>query len=186
MATPEFDGGKDYKKLIRGYLDLIVDVIEKRMESIGLEVVKNARSKIPSVDYHSIAGDARTAASLSGGSINLSFAAGFNDDTGNLRSSIGFILSYNNEVVVSKFEESENGTDRASGIREGMEYSKLLSREHPTGFVVTIVAGMEYASFVEALGYDVLTGSTMGVGKRFEELLARDLQNINFDNIKLK
>jgi hypothetical protein len=186
MATPEFDGGKDYKKLVRAYLDMIIKVIGSRMEQTGLEVMKNSRAKVPSVDYHSIAGDARTAASLSGGSINLSSAAGFNDDTGNLRSSIGFILSYNSEVVVSNFEESSNGTDKVTGIQEGIEYSKKLSKEHPNGFIVTIVAGMEYASFVEALGYDVLTGSTMGVGKKFEAQLAQDLRNIDFNNFKLK
>ena len=133
---------------------------------VGLQFVRDARSKIPTKEYHLVAGDARTAARLVGGSINLSSAAGFNDDTGNLRSSIGFILMYYGTIVYQDFQLSNIGTDKNTGLDLGIAYAEKLAKDQHAGWAIITVAGMEYASWVEALGYDVITGSTLGAEKK--------------------
>lgn len=157
---------KDIEKITQDYLQRVVKVTQNELMQVGLQFVREARSKIPSEAYHSVAGDARTAASLVGGSVNLSSADGFNDDTGNLRSSIGFILMYDGEIVYQDFQLSPRGSDKETGLNNGIAYADKLGKEYSTGWAIITVAGMEYASWVEALGYDVITGSTLGAQKK--------------------
>lgn len=156
----------DFDKLVKEEMARIVKVTQNELVQVGLQFVRDARSKIPNKDYHLVAGDARTAARLVGGSINLSSAAGFNDDTGNLRSSIGFILMYDGELVYQDFQLSAGGTDKSTGLALGTAYAEKLGQDYKTGWAIITVAGMEYASWVEALGYDVISGSTLGAQKR--------------------
>jgi len=158
----------DVEKITQEYFRRVFVVTQKSLEQVGLEFVRDARSKVPSKEYHLVAGDARTSARLVGGSINLSSAAGFNDDTGNLRSSIGFILLYNGQVVFKDFQLSPRGTDKDGGLRKGVAYAEKLGKDYSSGWAIITVAGMEYASWVEALGYDVITGSSLGIEKKLE------------------
>lgn len=164
----------DLEKITQDYLRRVVRVTQNELMQVGLQFVRDARSKIPSEAYHAIAGDARTAASLTGGSINLSSADGFNDDTGNLRSSIGFIILYDGQIVHTDFEESPRGTDKATGKIDGTKYAEKLGEDYKSGWAIITVAGMEYAGWVEALGYDVITGSTLGA----EAKLKQAFQNV--------
>jgi len=157
---------KDIEKITADFLQRVVKVTQNELMQIGLQFVRDARSKIPTKEYHLVAGDARTAARLVGGSINLSSAAGFNDDTGNLRSSIGFILMYHGQIVYQDFQLSNVGTDKNTGLDLGLAYAEKLGKEYYEGWAIITVAGMEYASWVEALGYDVITGSTLGAEKK--------------------
>ena len=165
---PDFTG-VDIEKITKDYLKRVVKVTQNELMQIGLQFVKEARSKIPTEVYHSIAGDARMAASLTGGSINLTSADGFNDDTGNLRSSIGFIILYDGEIVHTDFQQSPQGTDKATGVTTGTDYAEKLGLDHLNGWAIITVAGMEYAGYIEALGYDVITGSTLGAQKKLEK-----------------
>lgn len=97
----------------------------------------------------------------------------YNDITGNLRSSIGYIVLYNGSVVTQSIT---NPTNVAPGVRavkrtrkDGTEYiakqkiggdghegnrqaQQLLSRlksDYPRGCVLIVCAGMEYAAYVE-------------------------------------
>ncbi len=83
----------------------------------------------------------------------------YKDRTGNLRSSIGYIILYNGEVVDKSFELSEKGTDRHTGLKKAKSFADEVALEHPKGFVLIGVAGMAYAAAVEAKSYDVITGS---------------------------
>lgn len=83
------------------------------------------------------------------------------DQTGNLRSSIGFIVMKNGEVLVENFEASSNGTDKQTGIATGKEYIRVLMSEKEKGYVLIVVAGMNYASAVESKNKDVLTSSAI-------------------------
>jgi hypothetical protein len=159
----------DVEKITQEYLRRIVKVTQNELMQVGLQFVRDARSKVPSVDYHAIAGDARVAASLTGGSIDLSSADGFNDDTGNLRSSIGFIILYDGEIVHSDFQSSPKGTDKATGLETGTAYAGKLGADYKSGWAIITVAGMDYAGWVEALGYDVITGSTLGARAKLEK-----------------
>lgn len=75
------------------------------------------------------------------------------DHTGNLRSSIGYIITRNGEVLTSGgFQptkaEKGNGSE---GQRTGAEYANLIVSQYATKpIALVVVAGMEYAVYVEA------------------------------------
>lgn len=77
----------------------------------------------------------------------------YKDRTGNLRSSIGYIILYNGEVVDSNFKGKEVGK------KKGEDFADEVALAHPRGWVLIGVAGMAYAAAVEAKSYDVITGS---------------------------
>ena len=159
----------DIQKEIETFMERVFKVTRNEMMQIGLEFVSEARSKVPDVDYSRDAKDIVAATKLAGGSINLAGAGGFNDQTGNLRSSIGFILLYDGEIVHEDFELSPRGTEKAEGLRVGREKAMEIAKENPEGWAIITVAGMEYASWVEAKGYDVITGSTLGAQAKLEK-----------------
>ena len=111
--------------------------------------------------------------------------ANWQDQTGNLRSSIGYIVvqdgkeiansgfpsvhgNYENMRIVKfttkdnvkvKFHANGISGDGAEGSERGSRLAKEIALSFPTGLVLIGVAGMNYAAAVEALGYDVITGA---------------------------
>lgn len=83
------------------------------------------------------------------------------DHTGNLRSSIGYVIVKDGSIVGRNFQVSEQaGTDKQTGKREGEQLAMDLVRTFPKGYVLIGVAGMKYAVFVEAMeNKDVLTNA---------------------------
>jgi len=77
----------------------------------------------------------------------------YHDQTGNLRSSIGYIIAKNGEII----QENTQGT--SEGQSHAREIANEVLRQNTKGFILIGVAGMEYAAAVEAKGYDVITGS---------------------------
>ena len=89
----------------------------------------------------------------------------YTDRTGNLRNSIGYVVVQFGKVVVSSFTDTEPqiiSRGYALSVAEG------LPKGHKT-FLVW-VAGMEYAKYVEARGYDVIEGSGDWVESTAERL----------------
>lgn len=97
---------------------------------------------------------------------------GYDDQTGQLRSSTGGIIYRDGKVLYEDFELSPYGTDKAPGMKEGREKAFADLRES-RGWGITIVAGMEYASWVEAKGLTVLTMAATEVEKSLEEAFNR-------------
>ena len=81
------------------------------------------------------------------------------DHTGNLRSSIGYVIVKDGSIVGRNFQLSEQaGTDKQTGKREGEQLAMDLVRTFTKGYVMIGVAGMKYAVFVEAMeNKEVLT-----------------------------
>lgn len=81
------------------------------------------------------------------------------DHTGNLRSSIGYIIVKDGNIIGTDFRLSEKkGTDKLTGKREGEQLAMDLVRTYSKGFVLIGVAGMKYAIYVEAMeNKDVLS-----------------------------
>lgn len=77
----------------------------------------------------------------------------YKDQTGNLRSSIGYIIARDGEII------QENIEGKTEGKTKAREVAKEVLRDNPKGFILIVVAGMEYAAAVESKGYDVITGS---------------------------
>ena len=76
----------------------------------------------------------------------------YKDQTGNLRSSIGYIIAKDGEVVKENFKESDKGTDKTTGKYKGRRLAEEVSLSHTGGYILVGVAGMEYAAAVEAKG----------------------------------
>lgn len=78
----------------------------------------------------------------------------YTDRTGNLRNSIGYVVVQFGNVVHSSFSDTAPQL-KARGW--ALSVADELPKGHKT-FLVW-VAGMEYAKYVEARGYDVIEGS---------------------------
>lgn len=98
---------------------------------------------------------------------------GFNDITGNLRSSIGYIILQNGKQIYQNFEEAPIGTDRETGKAQGLIYAIELASTYSKGIVLICVAGMDYAAAVESKGKDVITGSSLETETRLKQLLGQ-------------
>lgn len=83
----------------------------------------------------------------------------FGNITWNLRSSIGYLLVYNGVVKESYFPTLQ-GAPEGSG--KGDEYAREIATNSAfdTGVGLICVSGMDYAYYVEAKGYDVISGSS--------------------------
>lgn len=80
----------------------------------------------------------------------------YRNQTGNLQSSIGYCVLEDGKVIFGgqdSFEVVNNGTQ---GLMEGRAFLQRLISEHPSGLVLIVVAGMEYAAYVEAKNLNVL------------------------------
>lgn len=85
----------------------------------------------------------------------------YTDRTGNLRSSVGYIIAKNGkEIFKAGFDAAANsGTEGETGAREGYKYALELVKNHSGKYALIFVAGMFYAEYVEKAGYDVLIGT---------------------------
>ncbi len=81
----------------------------------------------------------------------------YKDRTGNLRSSIGYVILHNGEQMFESFV-SKGG---AQGVSKARELVDEVKGNFPQGFVLIGVAGMSYAAAVEARGYDVITSGSI-------------------------
>lgn len=80
------------------------------------------------------------------------------DQTGNLRSSIGYaILNEGRKTIESAFQQVLEGSQ---GAIKSREYINDLARLYSDTYALLVVAGMEYADIVEALDNKDVLGST--------------------------
>ena len=91
------------------------------------------------------------------------------DQTGNLRSSIGYIIVKNGSVLKNGgFDVIKGG---GKGKSEGNTFIQSLISTHSQGIWLIMVAGMKYAGYVEAMGLDVLTYAELLAERKVPELL---------------
>lgn len=70
------------------------------------------------------------------------------NQTGNLRSSIGYVVVAHGAIVKrSGFETIMNGSE---GSMEGKKLAEELAKKYSSGYALIVVAGMNYAEYVEA------------------------------------
>lgn len=137
--TPAFTKA-DVQKDVDAFMERVFKITLNEIRAVGEKFVKDARQKAPA---------------------DIGPGGSFNDQTGNLRSSIGYIIVYDGNIVREDFQLSKRGTERTPGMIAGREFAEYQAALNPTGWALITVAGMEYAAFVEAKGYDVITGSTL-------------------------
>lgn len=80
------------------------------------------------------------------------------DRTGNLRSSIGYaVIEDGRKIIESAFQSVKGGTE---GSVAGRKMIDELAKEYSKTYALVVVAGMEYAEYVEAMkGKDVLAST---------------------------
>lgn len=129
--TPRFSKS-DVNRMFMIKLQRIETVIINRLIQVGEKFVINARNN-----------------------------GNYLDQTGNLRSSIGYIILKNGRTIHENFELSNKGTDKRTGVNKGKSFINQLKANFSTGYVLIVVAGMDYAAAVESRGKDVLTASAI-------------------------
>lgn len=100
---------------------------------------------------------------------------GYDDQTGQLRSSTGGMIYRNGVVLHEDFQLAPYGTDKAPGIDAGRELAlrevKLArSSGDSSGWGITIVSGMDYASWLEnAHGRSVVRDALREIEKSLDQ-----------------
>ena len=116
---------------ISRYLQKVTDKVEKRIFNtlvyVGEWFVSEARSMTKS-------------------------EGGFGDVTGNLRSSVGYFILKNGHIVHENTAKIHGGTEGIAAAKNVLRDIKKIK-----GFQLIGVAGMNYAVYVEAKGYNVIS-----------------------------
>lgn len=94
------------------------------------------------------------------------------DQSGNLRSSIGYVIAHKGKIVqYSSFNQVKQGLD---GPRAGKGLAEELVRNYSNDYVLIVVAGMNYAELVEAMdNKDVLASTELWVRKELPNMMAK-------------
>ncbi|KAA4671603.1 hypothetical protein F3B42_14270 [Bacteroides ovatus] len=94
------------------------------------------------------------------------------NQTGNLRSSIGYIVVVHGQVVKKTgFETVLNGFE---GSKIGEELAEELAGKYSNGYTLIVVAGMNYAEYVEAKnGKSVLASAELLAHSEFYNVMEK-------------
>ena len=96
------------------------------------------------------------------------------DQTGNLRSSVGHVIAHNKNIIqYSTFNQVKQGSE---GVKTGKDLAKELAKRYSNNYVLIVVAGMNYAEFVEAMDNKDVLAST--------ELWAREQVPLMLEKLK--
>lgn len=96
------------------------------------------------------------------------------DQTGNLRSSVGYVIAHNKNIIqYSTFNQVKQGSE---GVKTGKDLAKELAKRYSNNYVLIVVAGMNYAEFVEAMNNKDVLAST--------ELWAREQVPLMLEKLK--
>ena len=96
------------------------------------------------------------------------------DQTGNLRSSVGYVIAHNKNIIqYSTFNQVNQGSE---GVKTGKDLAKELAKRNSNNYVLIVVAGMNYAEFVEAMDNKDVLAST--------ELWAREQVPLMLEKLK--
>lgn len=107
------------------------------------------------------------------------------DQTGNLRSSIGYaVFNHGKAEIMSKFETIKKG---AEGSEQGRKYVESLAHLYADTYSLVVVAGMSYAEYVEAIeSKDVLASTEIWATKKLNKYIEAAMTGAKKDIAKLK
>ena len=128
MVTPQ----SAIDELFRKAAKIIFDRIQYNLNYLGLSCVKRIRDRSGSDSWY--------------------------DQTGNLRSSVGYaIYSYGKKQIESSFSSVLGGSD---GSSKGRRMVEELASQYSSTYALVVVAAMEYAEYVEAIESKDVLAST--------------------------
>lgn len=94
------------------------------------------------------------------------------DQTGNLRSSVGYAVLINGQVIQS--DHVDKIKDGDEGVSEGLMFlQKRIKQASKKGVCLIVTAGMNYAEYVEAKGYVVLSSAEQKAPVLVKQLLTQ-------------
>lgn len=96
----------------------------------------------------------------------------YTDQSGNLRSSIGYAIYANSNAIQESF------VGKPEGVAKAKEMASKYARKGPNEISLIVVAGMDYALYVESKGYDVLTSAEELAKRELPKMLKQLLDNI--------
>ena len=105
---------------------------------------------------------------------NVPKETGFQDQTGNLRSSIGYAVFMDGVAIHSMFDPVKGSSD---GAKKGAAIAKKVASSIP-GMCLVVTAGMNYAQYVEATGRDVIASAEILAQRELPRMLEGLVQNI--------
>ena len=107
--------------------------------------------------------------------------ASYQDQTSNLKSSIGGIVLKDGVPISYKGFEKEGQSD--VGSRTGIEFLNSLISQNNQGYVIIVVAGMNYATYVENYyGLNVLKKTELRMQRELPKMitkLKKKIENVN-------
>ena len=94
------------------------------------------------------------------------------DQTGNLRSSIGYIITHKGSIIqYSDFKQVKQGSE---GTKTGKDFATEIAKQFSGDYVLVVVAGMNYAEYVEARdNKDVLSTPELFAKKELPKMLEK-------------
>ena len=138
----------------------------------GVERIENDIVQILRYLGEQFVSDARQALNISG-----AFPKGdYHDRTSNLRSSIGYFVLDNGQIIGQ--DVTGTGTGRAMA-------RKALEGVTKGGYQLVGVAGMEYASYVESMGYNVITSQADTLIVDLRDMLKQYQQRMNSKGVAI-
>lgn len=100
----------------------------------------------------------------------------YSNRTGNLASSINYCIVDNGVIVTAGQWKATVGAEGngQKGIQSGMQYlQKVVSGLPQKGLIFVMVAGMPYASYVEAMSLDVLDTSEAMARAKIKQMIEK-------------
>lgn len=136
------------------------EYILKLMTDAGDMFIKDARTKKSDSEWKEVIKGSQKSAF--GGKVQITAdVPSFNNQTTRLRNSIGYVVSYNGKVKKSDFESyAVSGEADEEGRTLGRTFATQIA-SGLQGYALVCVAGADYGIYVEAKGYDVITGSIL-------------------------
>lgn len=94
------------------------------------------------------------------------------DHTGNLRSSIGYIITHKGNIIqYSDFQQVKQGSE---GVKTGRNFAEEIAKQFSSEYVLVVVAGMNYAEYVEAMdNKDVLATPELVAKKELPKMIKK-------------
>ncbi len=104
---------------------------------------------------------------------------GYMMQTGALLSSTGYQVFVDGVAIHSQFDAASGAQSEATakGIKAGQELAESIGKE-TKGVALVVVAGMNYAAYVEAKGKNVLTSAEHLAERELPRMLEKLISNI--------
>lgn len=105
---------------------------------------------------------------------------GYMMQTGALLSSTGYMIFVDGVALHTQFDAASGAESNAAqnGINAGQSLADKVGKE-TKGIALVVVAGMNYAAYVEAKGYNVLSSAEHLAKRELPRMLEKLINNIN-------